>query len=283
MKPAAWLYGSVKTHNCASPDIITTEKLKFRLILGQTGTYTYNAAQVTAEHLKPLTDDENPYIIHNTQEFSSIIKAEPPLETDEEYVSYNAESMFTNIPVRETINYILAEIYDHQKLKPMCCKLIFKGLLLKLTTESTFIFNIKYYKQTNGCTMERPLPVVFSNIYMTKLEKDAILPPRKPKLYKRFVGDTFKRRKTNTPDHLLEFLNNYHSNIKLTYEINPEKFLDTKICYNNSSIITKVHRGVTKLTLQWSSGIPKRYKRNTVHGDLCRAERISSNFNNKKY
>ena len=43
-----------------------------------------------------------------------------------------------------------------------------------------------------------------------------------------------------------------------------------------------MHRGVTKLTMQWSSGIPKRYKRNAVHGDLCRAERISSNFNNKK-
>ena len=32
---------------------------------------------------------------------------------------------------------------------------------------------------------------VFSDIYMTKVEKDAILPPRKPKLYKRFVDDIF--------------------------------------------------------------------------------------------
>ena len=73
---------------------------------------------------------------------------------------------------------------------------------------------------------------------MTKLEKDAILPPRKPKLYKRFVDDIFTRHKTDVLDHLLEFLN-YHSNIKLTYEINPEKFLDTKICYNSSSLPPK--------------------------------------------
>ena len=58
----------------------------------------------------------------------------------------------------------------------MCIKLIFKRLLLKLITESTFIFNIKYYKQTDGCTMGGPLSVVFSDIYLTKLEKDAILP-----------------------------------------------------------------------------------------------------------
>ena len=119
-------------------------------------------------------------------------------------------------------------------------KLIFKSLLLKLTTESTFSFNIKYYKQTDGCTMGGPLSLVFPDIHMKKLEKDAILPTRKPNLHKRFLDDIFTRRKTNVPDQLLEVLNNYHPNIKLTYEINPEKFLDTKIFYNNSSITTKV-------------------------------------------
>ena len=59
------------------------------------------------------------------QDFSSILKVKPPLETDEKYVSYDAESLFSNIPVRETLNYILPEIYDHQKLKPMCSKLTF--------------------------------------------------------------------------------------------------------------------------------------------------------------
>ena len=102
---------------------------------------------------------------------------------------------------------------------------------------------------------------VFSDIYMTKVEKDAILPPRKPKLYKRFVDDIFPSLKANFADQLLEFFNNYHPNIKLTYKINPEKFLDTKICYNNSSITTKVYRRLTKLTSHWSSSIPKRYKR----------------------
>ena len=71
-------------------------------------------------------------------------------------------------------------------------------------------------------------------------------------------------------------------NIKLTYEINPEKFFDIKICYYNSSITTKVHLRVTKLTPPLLSSIPKRYKQNAVHGDLCRAEHISSDFNNEK-
>ena len=197
-------------------------------------------------------------------------------------MSYDVESFFANIPVRETINYILAEIYNHQRLKPMCSKLIFKLPLLNLSTESTFIFILKYYKQTDGCTMGGPLSVAFSDIYMTKLEKDAILPTRKPKLYTCFVDDIFTRQKTNVPDQLLEFFNNYHPNIKLTYEINPEKFLDTKKCYSNSSITTKVYRRATKLTSHLSSSIPKRYKQNAVQEDLCRAKRMSSNFNNEK-
>ena len=61
-----------------------------------------------------------------------------------------------------------------------------------------------------------------------KLEKDPILPPGKRKLYKGFVDDIFTRSKTNVPDQLLEFLNNYHSNIELTYEIDPEKFHDNQ-------------------------------------------------------
>ena len=40
-----------------------------------------------------------------------------------------------------------------------------------------------------------------------------------------------------------------------------------------------MHQRVTKLTPHWSSNILKKYKRNAIHGDLCRAEHISSNFN----
>ena len=72
---------------------------------------------------------------------------------------------------------------------------------------------------------------------MTKLEKDTILPPRNPKLFKRFVGDIFTRCKTNVPDQLLEFFHNYNPNIKLSFQ---KKSLDTKVCYNNSLITIKV-------------------------------------------
>ena len=55
----------------------------------------------------------------------------PPLQDDEEDVSYDVQSLFINIPLKETINYITEEIYVQKKLTPICSKLIIRKLLKK--------------------------------------------------------------------------------------------------------------------------------------------------------
>ena len=62
------------------------------------------------------------------------LKQQDPLLPDEEYVSHEVESLFTNVPVHDTIDYILQEIYVKEKLPIKCSKLIMKCLLLKLAT-----------------------------------------------------------------------------------------------------------------------------------------------------
>ena len=143
----AKLYGTAKTHKFNNIQEINKEKLKFGPIIDQTGTYSYNAAQVISQYLKPLCKNE--FTINDTQ----------PLQEDEEDVSYGVESLFTNIPINETIDYILDQIYNKKKLKPICPKLIFKRLLLKLATEVTFTINNNFFKQTDGCAMLGPLSV----------------------------------------------------------------------------------------------------------------------------
>ena len=61
----------------------------------------------------------------------------PPSQDDEADVSYDVESLFTNIPIEETTNYITEQIYVHKKLTPIYSKLIFGRLLIKLATECT--------------------------------------------------------------------------------------------------------------------------------------------------
>ena len=57
--------------------------------------------------------------------------------------------------------------------------------------------------------MGGPISVVFADIYMCKMEDDVVA-PLKPKFYKRYVDDTYVRRKKNTTDELFEKLNTYH-------------------------------------------------------------------------
>ena len=47
------LYGTAQTHKFNSIENITWENLKSCPIITQSGTYTYNAAQVIADYLKP--------------------------------------------------------------------------------------------------------------------------------------------------------------------------------------------------------------------------------------
>ena len=120
--------------------------------------------QVISQYLKPLC--ENEFTINDRQSFSADIKNIPTLQEYED-VSYDVESLFTNIPIND---YILDQVYNKKKLKPICPKLIFKRLLLKLATEVTFTINNNFFKQTDGCTMGGPLSVTISDIFIIKME-----------------------------------------------------------------------------------------------------------------
>ena len=63
--------------------------------------------------------------------------------------------------------------------------------------------------------------------------------------------------------------------MKLTLEINPNKFLDTEIIYTNKGIKTQVYNKAKKLPVHWSAKVPYKYKRNAITGKLHRAKRIS--------
>ena len=100
-----------------------------------------------------------------------------------------------------------------------------------------------------------------------------------PPFYKRFVDDIYSKRNKSQKDVLFEALNNFHPNIKLTVEVNPVKILDTTIILNNEGVVTtQVYRKEHKKAVPWISKIPKRYKQNTISGDLHRSRKIASNF-----
>ena len=97
--------------------------------------------------------------------------------------------------------------------------------------------------------------------------------------YKRYIDDTYVRKKKNDVDKLFEELNSHNENIKLTLEVNPTRFLDTELVRENGEITMQVFSKSTKLPVHWSSKILVRYKRNAITGELNRAKRITPDFN----
>ena len=153
-----------------------------------------------------------------------------------EDVSYNAESLFTSIPALETIDYILHRIYAHKVIEPFCKKSIFKNLLLKLTKECVFSVSNRLIKQIDGCPVGGPTPVVFSDIFVSKVEED-IVAPMKPHFCKRYV------------DSLFEKLKFYHWNINLPKALSESSFyLQINKCKFNIVWNTKNIRSLFQIT-----------------------------------
>ena len=69
------------------------------------------------------------------------------------------------------IEYIINGIYVENKLPKLCSQLIFKRLLLKLTAANTFMLNLKFYKQVDGCSMGGPVCNTFQYLHDKNRQK----------------------------------------------------------------------------------------------------------------
>ena len=72
-----------------------------------------------------------------------------------------------------------------------------------MTKESVFSANNLLIKQIDEYSMGVPISVVFSDIYMCKMEED-VVKPLKPIFYKHYVDDTYVKRKCNEADTLFD-------------------------------------------------------------------------------
>ena len=116
MQPARF-FATAKTHKFNEYSLINANNLKLRPIIDQSNTFTYNAAKIVSDYLQPLSYNE--YVVKDTLLFAKIIRNDI-LDPEEEYVSYDVESLFTSIPIREAIDCIIKEIYENKVIKPMC-------------------------------------------------------------------------------------------------------------------------------------------------------------------
>ena len=60
-----------------------------------------------------------PDLLNSSASFPNLLKRAPS-DVKHENVSNEVESLFTSIPIQETIDYFLCKIYVKRELKPFC-------------------------------------------------------------------------------------------------------------------------------------------------------------------
>ena len=79
--------------------------------------------------------------------------------------SLDVRSLFTNIPLEETINLCTYSLYKYEDVIEGISKSGFKNLLSLATQESYFIFNDVLYKIKDGVAMPLPLGLTMANVF----------------------------------------------------------------------------------------------------------------------
>ena len=149
------LYGLAKIHKALEDGIPS-----FHPILSAIGTPTYKLSKSCDQLLKPLTNNE--CIIKDPFSF-----AEEVLEFDTSLfmASFDTKSFLTNIPLTEMLKLCVQNIYRNQTYVSSLTKSSFYTLP-KITFESFFIFNGKFYEQCDGIAMGSLLGPTLANVFL---------------------------------------------------------------------------------------------------------------------
>ncbi|XP_065681464.1 uncharacterized protein LOC136095139 [Hydra vulgaris] len=235
----------------------------FRPIISTIGTYKYNLAK----HLSHLLSPHIPKQFCTLDSFSFVEELKKINVTNKFIVSYDVESLFTNIPLKESINIATDFFFKDKINSKRFSKIQFKKLLQISTSVSHFLFDGKYYDQTDGVAMGSPLAPILANIFVGFHEQTWInnWSFTAPLFYKRYVEDI--NANFNSEYEAQEFfkhLNKQHKNLKFTTEKEQDNqiaFLDVLIKKSNSLLTSVYHKKTyTGLLQNFSSFIPSCYK-----------------------
>ena len=268
------MYGLPKLHKSGQP---------LRPILSMTGAPQYNVSKWLCRLLDPVVQVYSTRCIKDSFAFVDLLKSSVPLTAAGYMCSFDVVSLFTNVPVEETIEICMKALY-HSEIseQPPITEQSFRVLLRMVTTGVEFSFDDMMYRQVDGVAMGSPLGPILANIFVGYCES-RVPETMWPSIYCRFVDDTFgffeNRRQS---ENLLKYLNSLHPSLKFTCE--EEK--DGRLAYmdvlverlDNDGVATAVYRKptFTGLYIPWDSFCATKYKINLVKNLVFRARRICS-------
>ena len=270
----ARIYGLPKIHKIEKEGQIPP----FRPIISSLGTFNYQLAKWLSDLLVPHLPTD--YTASDT--FSFVEDLSKQNLRGKTMVSFDVVSLFTNIPLHETIDIAVNLLLEKEpKLKKISASDL-KRLFIFATAETNFLFDGKVYDQIDGVAMGSPLGPVLANLFMGHHESDWIHEYGATKVlyYRRYVDDIFAVFDTHDEAiKFFNFLNTRHDSIKFTMESENENclsFLDIFV-KNDQVMTTSVYRKstFTGLLTNYESFTADSYKIGLVKNLLLRAFHIS--------
>ena len=154
------MYGLPKTHKEGTP---------LRPIRSMTGSSHYELGKWLAGLLQPVLERFSSHCISDSFTFDKTMQN---LDIDPNVFmrSFDVSSLFTNVPLDETIQICSDALYDDSDLQPLIPRDVFVELIKSATFSVEFSFNNTLYKQTDGVAMRSPLGPVLANIFVIYYE-----------------------------------------------------------------------------------------------------------------
>ena len=203
--------------------------------------------------------------------------------SDKFLISYDVCSLFTSIPLNETVDIAVNLIVDNNPNIRITKKEL-KTLFEFAISDTQILFDDNFYDQIDGVGISSPLGPVLANLFMGFHEKQwfsdftysIVL------LYRRYVDDIICLFYCeNDAIKFFDFLNTRHPNIKFTFEKQVDgklAFLDILLSTTQDKISTSAFRKKSSIGLytNFTSFTPFSYKIGLIKTLTHRAFEICS-------
>lgn len=268
------LYGLPKIHKTGVP---------LRPILSMIGSAQHQLAKWLSKVLQPVLEHYSKYCVRDSFSFATHVRNLTNINHSACFLgSFDIASLFTNVPLKETIEICANYIFSREHPRPPFTKPQFIELMNLVTSSVEFSFNNVMYRQTNGVAMGSPLGPILANIFVGFHELRLFSNDSPPLTYKRYVDDTFSVFHSRSEfDHFLTKLNHLHPSLKFTSETEKDgklAFLDVLVHKHEDHFSTSVYRKptFTGLYMRWNSFSPSCRKTNLIKCLTHRAVNLCS-------
>ena len=209
-------------------------------------------------------------------------------------VSFDVVSLFTKIPVNLAKDVTIEQLRNDVTLNERT-EMTINDIEIALNFclyNTYFKFQGKFYQQIFGVPMGSPISVTIANLVMEHIEIKAInsfFSP--PKLWSKFVDDTFVILKSDIVKRFFAHINSIEASIKFTIEYEKEDklpFLDILFMKKKSgTLATKIYRKETHTNryLNYESCHSQQQKQGIIISLLNRLAKLitdSKDFNEEK-